>query len=73
MHVPRSFRIPVIQRLHVGTEVGHTGYKKTLAKLRIRYIWETMAKDVISHYENVHSVLEKCEGQEPKSSFKLIT
>ena len=45
--VPRVIRIPLIQRMHIGIGAGHIGYKRTLAKLRARYIWGTMAGDVM--------------------------
>ena len=32
--------------MHVGTQAGHLGYKRTLAKLRQRYVWGSMATDV---------------------------
>ena len=47
IHVPVTFRVPLIQRLHVGREAGHLGYERTLARLRERYIWGRMAKDVV--------------------------
>lgn len=41
-----TLRVPLIQRMHVGTQAGHIGYERTLAKLRQQYIWGNMAADV---------------------------
>ena len=44
--VPTHLRVPLVQRVHAGCYAGHMGRKKTLAKLRVRYLWGTMAADV---------------------------
>ena len=44
--VPTHLRIPLVQRVHAGCQSGHMGRKKTLAKLRLRYLWGTMSADV---------------------------
>ena len=44
--VPKHLRVPLIQRAHAGTFAGHFGRKKTLAKLRERYLWESLSSDV---------------------------
>lgn len=41
--VPLAIRVLLTKRMHVGTQAGHVGYKKTLAKLRQNYIWGSMA------------------------------
>lgn len=46
IHVPLHLRVPLIQRTHVDKVSGHSGYKKTLAKLKERYLWGTMSTDV---------------------------
>ena len=32
--------------MHAGKDAGHFGYKRTLAKLRQRYVWPYMMSDV---------------------------
>ena len=44
--VPIHLRVPLIQRLHADCFSGHMGKKKTLARLKTRYLWGTMPKDV---------------------------
>lgn len=44
--LPQAARIAIVQRMHLGPEAGHFGRKKTLARIRNRYVWGTMARDV---------------------------
>ena len=44
--VPTHLRVPLVQRVHAERYAGHMGKKKTLAKLRLRYLWGTMTADV---------------------------
>ena len=46
MFVPTHLPVPLVQRVHAGCYSGHMGLKKTLAKLRLRYLWGTMSSDV---------------------------
>lgn len=41
--VPLALRI---QKVYLGTQTGHTSLNKTLAKIRGRYVWDNMARDV---------------------------
>ncbi|PHJ23293.1 retrovirus-related pol polyprotein from transposon [Cystoisospora suis] len=44
--LPQVARTAVVQRLHLGQEAGHFGRKKTIARIRARYIWGSIARDV---------------------------
>ena len=54
--VPTHLRVPLIQRVHAGGYSGHMGKKKTLAKLRLRYLWGTMSTDVDKVMKTVPNV-----------------
>lgn len=44
--LPESLRTLVLKQLHNGITGGHLGVKKTLSKIRDRYFWHHMSKDV---------------------------
>lgn len=44
--VPVALRVPWIQRMHVGEQAKHVGYKRTLANLVQRHIWGNIATHV---------------------------
>jgi len=44
--VPRSLRHGLIRELHGGVTSGHMGEKKTLSRLRQRFYWVDMRRDV---------------------------
>lgn len=46
VHLPIVFRTGVIQRMHYGPYSGHFGKKKTIRKIRARFIWGTLSRDV---------------------------
>ncbi|KAK4309250.1 hypothetical protein Pmani_007956 [Petrolisthes manimaculis] len=44
--VPRALRAELLQEVHAGLTSGHQGVKKTLSRLRRRFYWIGMRKDV---------------------------
>lgn len=44
--VPRTLRSELLRELHAGATSGHLGEKKTLCRLRQRFYWVGMRKDV---------------------------
>lgn len=47
--LPQSLRATVLQELHDLKTAGHIGEKKTLLKVRHRYYWAGMVKDIQMH------------------------
>lgn len=44
--IPRDMRHNLVREMHGGTTSGHLGVKKTLSRLRQRFYWLEMRKDV---------------------------
>ena len=44
--VPTSLRSSLIQRAHASPTSGHMGYNKVLKKLKTKFYWPNMAKDI---------------------------
>nr|CAH0098669.1 unnamed protein product [Daphnia galeata] len=47
--IPPSLVKDVITNCHEATTAGHLGEKRTLDKIRLRYFWPKMSKQVIQH------------------------
>ena len=45
--IPKFFQLPVIEEVHSGYFGGHLGIDKTYDKIRTRYYWSGMYKDVV--------------------------
>lgn len=50
--LPQSLTLPVIQTAHDSITSSHGGYAKTLARIKQKYFWPTMAKDVKIYIDN---------------------
>lgn len=48
--VPKHLRILIMQTYHDGAMGGHFGFIKMLARIREKYIWTGMARDVRLYY-----------------------
>ena len=44
--IPRSMRLELVREMHGGVTSGHLGVRKTLSRLRQRFYWLEMRKDV---------------------------
>jgi len=60
--VPNSLRRQVIQEVHSGLEIGHTGIKKTMAAIRGSYRWPTLYNDTKQFIDNCHD----CRRSKPR-------
>jgi hypothetical protein len=64
-YVPASgdTRSRILKAMHDDPIAGHTGFKRTLARLSERFYWETMEKDVKKHVASCHCTLNKRTGK----------
>lgn len=53
-----------MQRLHLGARAGHSGRKKTLAGVRFRFVWGTMAR-------GVEKLLGTCVGSKSEQGLEI--
>jgi len=52
--VPNSLRRQVIQEIHSGFEIGHSGIKKTLIAVKSSFRWPTVYEDTKRSIDNCH-------------------
>ena len=52
--VPETFRPKILQRFHDSPYAGHLGTKKTIARIKRRYLWPKMTKEIKEY-------VRKCE------------
>ena len=50
--VPKQLRSVIMRTYHDGAMGGHMGFNKTLARIREKYIWTGMARDVQHHCDS---------------------
>ena len=66
--VPQSFVPSVLQELHNGPFAGHLGYFKTLCKVRARFYWPGLTKDVRRWCRECRQCASrKSNGQTPRA------
>ncbi|KAK6181452.1 hypothetical protein SNE40_009298 [Patella caerulea] len=70
--LPWSLRVVVLDQLHDSPTGGHLGALKTLEKVRSRYYWYEMKKD-IEYYCHICDICarNKVFGRHPKAPLKL--
>ena len=52
--VPEVLRVKILKRFHDSPYAGHLGTRKTIARIRRRYLWPKMTKDIKEY-------IRKCE------------
>lgn len=72
--LPESLRLDVLHHLHNSPTGAHLGVKKTLAKVRLRYFWYGLCRDV----ENCILKCDACASRKapnrkPKAPMKLYS
>ena len=63
--LPRTYRRIVLQMLHDDETAGHLGSARTLEKVRARFFWPNMSKDV-SHYCETCEVCQRRSRPTPQ-------
>jgi len=57
--VPRALREELLREMHAGNTSGHQGIKKTLCRLRQRFYWVGMRRDVVEWCRTCHICVSK--------------
>ena len=64
--IPKFLQKPLVEEIHSGYFGGHLGIDKTYDKLRSRYYWSGMYRDVINHLKTcVACNMRKLKKQRP--------